>query len=82
MSNRRQSSQLPLPMHLEHKQYLQLPQVRLLTVPEVEEALKWLASPTASPPPDSLVHLSQLEWFLLRQFLLNLQADKDNSPLQ
>ena len=68
---------------MQHRIHLQhLPQVRPLKQDEVESALAWLASPTLSPPPSKLEMLSQLEWFLLQQFLQSLLQERDNNPLQ
>ena len=53
-----------------------------LTNLQVERALAWLADPEWSNPPDELVSLSQIEWFLLDRMLESLMLEKQQSPLQ
>ena len=53
-----------------------------LSLPQVEKALAWLASPVNSPPPEDLQELNELEWFLLRRMLDNLLLEKEQSPVQ
>jgi len=48
---------------------------------QVEQALAWLASPVQEPPPDALVKLNQMEWFLLDRMLAQLMAERDNNSL-
>jgi hypothetical protein len=50
-------------------------------VPQIEQALEWLDSPVASPPPQELESLSQLEWFQLDRLLQALWREKASSPL-
>ena len=71
-----------VPLQTKFQQLLQLPQVRLLTLEQIELALQWLASPIVSPPPETLEELSQLEWYILQSFLRSLQVDRENNPLQ
>ena len=52
-----------------------------LSPDQVESALEWLYSPVQSPPPEELVELSQLEWFLLDRMLASLLSEKDRHPL-
>jgi hypothetical protein len=53
-----------------------------LSVPQIEQALEWLDSPVASPPPQELEALSQVEWFQLDRLLQALWREKANNPLQ
>jgi hypothetical protein len=48
----------------------------------VEKALAWLASPELDPPPDDLLQLNQMEWFLLQKMLDSLLLEKELSPMQ
>lgn len=50
-----------------------------LSVPQIEQALKWLDSPVESPPPQELESLSQLEWYLLDKLLQELWREKASS---
>jgi hypothetical protein len=52
-----------------------------LTNLQVEKALKWLASPELDGPPEELVALSQIEWYLLNRLLDDLMTEKDSLPL-
>lgn len=61
---------------------MMFPHCRLLTTLEVETALAWIASPVLSPPPQELENLSQVEWFVLSQFLQTTLSEKDKSQLQ
>ena len=47
-----------------------------LTPQQVEQALAWLHSPVKEPPPQSLKHLNELEWFLLQRMLDHLLLDR------
>jgi hypothetical protein len=49
---------------------------------QVEKALAWLASPELDPPPDDLLQLNQMEWFLLQKMLDSLLLEKELSPVQ
>ena len=49
---------------------------------QLELAFKWLASPIQEPPPEELVKLSQVEWFLLQRMLDSLLKEKESSQLQ
>ena len=53
-----------------------------LSLPQVEKALVWLASPVQEPPPQELESLSQVEWFLLGRMLESLMSEKDDHQLQ
>ena len=53
-----------------------------LSLPQVEKALAWLASPLPEPPPQDLRELNELEWFLLRRMLDSLLLEKEQSPMQ
>jgi hypothetical protein len=53
-----------------------------LSLPQVERALAWLASPLPEPPPEDLQELNELEWFLLRRMLDSLLHEKESSPVQ
>jgi hypothetical protein len=52
-----------------------------LTNLQVEKALKWLASPELDGPPEELVALSQVEWYLLDRMLQELLLEKQLSKL-
>jgi hypothetical protein len=52
-----------------------------LTNRQVEKALEWLASPELSGPPEELVALNQIEWYLLNRLLDDLMREKDSLPL-
>jgi hypothetical protein len=52
-----------------------------LTNLQVEKALEWLASPELDGPPEELVALSQIEWYLLDRMLDDLMTEKDSLPL-
>jgi hypothetical protein len=52
-----------------------------LTNQQVEKALKWLASPELNGPPEDLVALSQVEWYLLNRLLDDLMTEKSSLPL-
>jgi hypothetical protein len=52
-----------------------------LTNQQVEKALKWLASPEMNSPPEELVALNQVEWYLLNRMLDDLMLEKDSLPL-
>jgi hypothetical protein len=58
------------------------PNSKALSLPQIEQALEWLDSPVASPPPQGLESLSQLEWYQLDRLLQELWREKANSPLQ
>jgi hypothetical protein len=49
---------------------------------QVEKAFEWLEDPSPNPPPEDLLSLSQLEWFVLRKMLDSLWEEKKQSPLQ
>ena len=53
-----------------------------LSVDQVELAMEWLHSPIRNAPPEPLVCLTQLEWFLLDRMLASLLHEKESSPLQ
>jgi len=53
-----------------------------LSLPQVEKALEWLASPLDNPPPEGLENLHQLEWYLLERMLERLLQEKSEHPLQ
>jgi len=53
-----------------------------LSLPQVERALAWLASPLPEPPPEDLQELNELEWFLLRRMLDSLLHEKEQNPVQ
>jgi hypothetical protein len=48
---------------------------------QVEKALEWLASPVVESPPDELLELTQVEWFLLDRMLNHLMWEKDSGPV-
>ena len=52
-----------------------------LSPAQVEQAMEWLASPVQEAPPESLLDLNQLEWFLLDRMLAQLLEEKDSSPV-
>ena len=52
-----------------------------LTLPQVEEALAWLANPHPLELPQPMKQLSEVEMFLLARMLQTLLEEKDNSPL-
>lgn len=56
-------------------------EMRQLSVPQIEQALEWLDSPVASPPPEELESLSQVEWMQLDRLLQALWQEKANSPV-
>jgi hypothetical protein len=47
----------------------------------VELALEWLASPLLESPPEELLDLTQIEWFLLDRMLETLMLEKQRSHL-
>ena len=49
------------------------------TEKQVEKALAWLASPVQEAPPDELLDLNQMEWFLLDRMLQTLIQERDNN---
>jgi hypothetical protein len=53
-----------------------------LSLPQVEKALAWLASPSPEPPPKDLQELNELEWFLLRRMLDSLLSEKEQNLVQ
>ena len=53
-----------------------------LSVKQVEKALEWLDSPVQSPPPEELLELTQVDWFLLDRMLQALLVEKELNPLQ
>jgi|688.fasta_scaffold2587579_1 hypothetical protein len=53
-----------------------------LSLPQVEKALAWLASPLNDPPPEGLEKLHHLEWYLLERMLERLLQEKSEHPLQ
>lgn len=53
-----------------------------LSVNQLEKALKWLDSPVQDPPPEELLELTQMEWFLLDRMLQALLLEKQHNPLQ
>jgi hypothetical protein len=55
--------------------------IQELTNLQVEKALRWLASPELDGPPEELVALSQVEWYLLDRMLDDLMTEKDSLPL-
>jgi hypothetical protein len=52
-----------------------------LSVLQVEKALAWLDSPVQNPPPEELLELTQVEWFLLDRMLQELILEKEHSRL-
>jgi hypothetical protein len=50
-----------------------------LSVPQVEQALRWLASPVQEPPPQELESISQIEWMMLDRLLQDLQTEQQYS---
>jgi hypothetical protein len=48
---------------------------------QVEKALEWLASPVVESPPEELLELTQVEWFLLDRMLEQLMSEKDSGPV-
>ena len=56
-------------------------QLQELTQTQLEQALLWLESPLREPLPSELSLLSQVEWFLLRQLLNQIQVEKQFSQL-
>ena len=52
-----------------------------LSVSQLEKALSWLDSPVQSPPPEELLELTQVEWFLLDRLLQELLIEKQSSRL-
>jgi hypothetical protein len=52
-----------------------------LSVQQLESALAWLDSPLVEPPPEALLELTQMEWFLLDRLLQQLMQEKDHSPV-
>ena len=53
-----------------------------LSPKQVELALSWLDSPIKSSPPEELLSLQPMEWFLLDRMLASLLHEKKLSPLQ
>jgi hypothetical protein len=49
-----------------------------LSPQQVELALAWLASPVQEAPPDELLDLNQMEWFLLDRMLQTLIQERDS----
>jgi hypothetical protein len=49
-----------------------------LSPQQVEQALAWLASPVQEAPPDELLDLNQMEWFLLDRMLQTLMQERDS----
>ena len=52
-----------------------------LTLQEVELALNYLADPLQVEPPQTLQHLSDLEWLTLEVLQSRLELEKQNSSL-
>jgi hypothetical protein len=52
-----------------------------LSVPQLERALEWLDSPLAESPPEELLKLTEIEWYLLDRLLEQLMVEKDHSPV-
>jgi hypothetical protein len=52
-----------------------------LSVPQIEQALQWLDSPTLEPPPEELRTLNELEWMFLDRMLRGLQLEKRANPV-
>ena len=52
-----------------------------LSVLQVEKALAWLNSPVQNSPPEELLELTQVEWFLLDRLLQELLLEKEYSKL-
>ena len=52
-----------------------------LSQTQLEQALSWLTQPDLLQPPDPLKHLNEVEWYLLRNLLEQLQLEKDHSPV-
>jgi hypothetical protein len=48
---------------------------------QVELALEWLASPLLESPPEELLNLTQVEWFLLDRMLDQLMVERGHSPV-
>ena len=53
-----------------------------MSLPQVEQALAYLADPKEEYPPEELQHLHPLEWSLLNNLLNKLEWEKEHSPLQ
>ena len=52
-----------------------------LTHQQVEQALKWLHSPVQNKPPQELLDLNPVEWYLLEQMLGQIWLEQSSSPL-
>jgi hypothetical protein len=52
-----------------------------LSVNQLEQALIWLDSPVQDAPPEELLELTQVEWFLLDRLLQELLLEKEHSRL-
>jgi hypothetical protein len=52
-----------------------------LSVQQLESALAWLDSPLVESPPEGLLELTQMEWFLLDRLLQQLMREKYHSPV-
>ena len=48
---------------------------------QVELALEWLASPLLESPPEELLNLTQVEWFLLDRMLDQLMLERNHGPV-
>jgi hypothetical protein len=53
-----------------------------MSIPQVEQALVYLADPEQEHPPQELQHLHPLEWSLLNNLLNKLEWEKEHSPIQ
>ena len=63
-------------LHNEEHQMLQE-----LTHKQVEQALEWLHSPVQTRPPQELLDLNPVEWYLLEQMLGQIWLEQSSSPL-
>jgi hypothetical protein len=63
---------------LHNKEHLMLQE---LTHKQVEQALEWLHSPTKARPPQELLDLNPVEWYLLEQMLGQIWLEQSSSPL-
>ena len=68
-------------MSLRRQKQEELQMLQDLSVSQVEKALAWLDSPVQSPPPEELLELNQVEWFLLDRLLQELLLEKESSRL-
>ena len=57
------------------------PMLQDLTSTQVEQALKWLHSPLQIKPPQDLLDLNPVEWYLLEQLLGQIWLEQASSPL-